>query len=176
MPAAARIDLKTPAPRALFAVSAIIVLIGTVYPFLITGFFHDDSINSALAGHLNRNSMGLFAYCLKLATHWMETASRFYPLSFFLGYPAAYFFQEAWQSRAFQILMVTVDFGLLASLLRSSGRSSREIFLAVAIVLACFQIRPYYDPVTGFSGLLQINLAFGLLAIRFAQAYLLNDT
>lgn len=149
-------NLKTKLGPLTFAVFFILFLL----PFFTTGFHYDDWFNSLIPYQLDFEGKSLWSYIRSWIQLWWSRG-RFYPLGQILLYPVWNFIgAHALSYRLYQMGLVALNLVLFSKLLIKTGVSRTQRLVACSLVLGLFQMRKYHDPITGYTGLLQLCFLF----------------
>jgi hypothetical protein len=136
----------------LVALLAVALLV--LSPYLTTGYYQDDGLNSTLSGHLLRRGLTIMEFLRAQNHSWMFDNGRLFPIAL-TGYFWWWLNPPLWLYRVVQVASVLVCMGLWVRVLETLGSSRRFAILSALCVLPCLQMRDYHDPVTSYTFLLQ---------------------
>ncbi len=145
-----------------------------VSPYLNSGFFFDDNLNSQIGVVLDRLNQSSFEFALNINKNWMN-GGRFYPLGFILTYGFYSVFDTLVAAKTAQALLVLSNALLLSGIVwRMSASLTLTAILAVTLPLL-FQARLFFDPITAYP-FMQFLLFFLLVSIFSFYEYRLART
>jgi len=157
---------------------ALALAVMSLSPVLASGFDGDDLGNSVGVARSVLEAQGqglgdLIHSILASVPGWAQ-AGRFFPLT---AYGAFLFYVvdgTALVLKLFVIALILVDLGLLGYLATRITGSRTLGLLAILIAPLLFQLRiaVYHDPITAFSGLLQVVLTLTLISLALLLPYL----
>lgn len=153
-------------------VAALSLLSGILfYPYLITGFYLDDSHNSVIRSLFQVKGLSLGNEIWNNALHWLTYDGRLYPFASLMT--AVYYYAP----NPFIYHGIICIFSILSLItfyawLRSHSIDRALSTLLTGIVLCLFQIRDYHDPLTSYAGLLQISAILGFGSSLLFNKYL----
>jgi len=162
----------------LFCGAALALAVTSLSPLLGGGFDGDDLPNSVGYArsvlHVQGKDLGdIIQYILAAVPGWAQSG-RFLPLG---GYGAYLFYFVDGSALAMKLVvlaLILVDLGLLGYLATQITGSRTLGVLAILITPLLFQFRTsvYHDPITAFSGLLQVVLTCTLISLALLLLYL----
>jgi hypothetical protein len=151
-----------------------LLAIAVLSPFLSTGYYQDDSINSVFPAYLGIRGLSLSQFIAGGIRHWLFVEARVYPLGLTIGYSTWYFITHLLSYRIIQVGLVVTNVLLLVELIRAMGGGIRRALAGGLIALGLFQLRDYHDPIASYTFLMQVSFALGggavLLFLRHLKA------
>ena len=148
-----------------------IALTIALLPFLRSGFYSDDIVNSTLPGILENESVSLWQFIRTVNQVWLEKG-RFYPVGLAATYLTWNLAPGLPANRVVQVALIVSNVFAAMWLLRSLGYTRAAAWAFAALMPAFFQARAYYDPLTSFSPLPQLSLLLVLLTVGgFSRAF-----
>jgi hypothetical protein len=141
-------------------------------PYLTTGYYNDDNLNSMVRGYVGLHGLTLFGFIRSEITMWITHSGRFFPLANYCYY-LWYYLPNLATYRWGQVLLTALDLFLFVTLLRRLGLEKGRAWLVGAIIPVLFQIRNFHDPITSYMGMLQLSFLLGtcsaLLLVRYLR-------
>lgn len=141
-------------------------------PFLATGYYQDDSINSVFPTYLRLRGLTLGQFIAGGIGHWMFVEARLFPLGLAVSYSVWYFITELLAYRWIQVGLVVSNVLLLGALIRELGGGLRHALVASLLALSLFQLRDYHDPIASYTFLMQIGMCLGSAAVLLYSRFL----
>jgi hypothetical protein len=141
-------------------------------PFLYTGFYFDDSINSLIRSWGESQDAGAWESMKPALVDRFVRAGRLYPVGQIIGYSLWYYlFHNLLVYRFFQLALVLVNMIQLMDVMGRipGGRNYRG--LVWLLLPALFQLRSMHDPISSYQALFQNIFLFGFGAIQAYQRY-----
>lgn len=140
-------------------------------PLLKTGYLADDTTNSLLPGVLKVEGYTLVDYLGR----WFISSphqGRFFPLVWVQVYTTFLFAQNLVVYKSLVIAGIVLDVVLFYAFVDQVSKSRAFACFALCGLLPLFQFRAFFDPILGFSGLLQTVTAAVLLSLLALQRFL----
>ena len=157
----------------ILSVTLIILYISfSLYPYLNCGFYADDSLNSQVYLYAKSQGLSVFEFALQINRNWMTGVGRFYPVAWILCYGFHGIFQNLILSRVFHVAFIEMNIGLMVFLVYRWSRSWSLVFLFVTLLCSSFQIRSFFDPMSGYAPFLQLVFLFGIGSVGFFLNFL----
>jgi hypothetical protein len=158
--------------------TALALAVISLSPLLGNGFNGDDLPNSVTFAtsvlHAQGQGLGDLIHTVLASVPGWAQSGRFFPLSAY-GVFLFYFVDgHALALKLFVLALILVDLGLLGYLTTQITGSRTLGVLAILITPLLFQFRTgvYHDPITAFSGLLQVVLTCTLISLILLLLYL----
>jgi hypothetical protein len=158
--------------------AALALTVISLSPLLESGFDGDDISSSVSCArsvlHVQGQGLGdLIHSVLANLSEWARIG-RFFPLSAYSAFLLYFVDGQALALKLFVLALILVDLGLLGYLTIQITGSRTLGVLAILITPLLFQFRTgaYLDPITGFSGLLQVVLTCTLISLVLLLLYL----
>jgi hypothetical protein len=138
-------------------------------PYLITGWYQDDSLNASTRGILATRGYGVLDLWWQQNSEWITQNGRFFPFALLLQ-DLAFTYLPLSLSRLHQIGMVLIDLWLLSRLVRELGEGRpgwdpRLTWLPAVFAVLLFQLVEGHDSVASYNGLLQWTFFWGALHV-----------
>jgi hypothetical protein len=152
-----------------FPILSLLMALFILFPYLQTGYYGDDMLNSLTPGALALERQSSLSVALSTARSWIVGSGRLYPLSALIAVPAWNFlFAHLIVYRICAVLLILSNLWIFSATLRRLGVDTRIATLAAIGATGLFQIRNYHDPITSYALLLQILFLMGMGAVFFA--------
>jgi hypothetical protein len=150
MAAAARLLGRINWPMLAVAGAAVALL----WPLLTTGYTADDLAVSLSPGIRRYHGMSLLGLAWKSNKEWLQSG-RFFPLSWLYVYTVFELFPSLVWYKVFVLTLIVANLLAFHGLVRRLSGSSGLAALSCLTVAALFQYRLGFDPILGFSGMMQ---------------------
>ena len=145
-------------------------------PILHSGFFDDDSLNSALwsSSTMAMRGSNVITAAITEQYGWMSNQGRFFPVT---AYVYFLFYLINGNAGLFKVLMfalVLLDLALFAYLVKRLSRSTALAGLALALPPLVIQFRSldFHDPTLAFAGMLPVLFALIIGSLILLVSYL----
>lgn len=149
----------------------------SLLPLISSGFYSDDMIQSTLKGQLEMQNSSVIKHIIDVSMHWIRNNGRFYPVSMFFVFYAAYFFHNVIVYKILLLVMVIINIFVFGLLIENITSNKYISYLSMLLMPLMFQFRLYHDPVLSFYGLMQLFMLLTLCSLLFYSKYLkCNDT
>jgi hypothetical protein len=153
-------------------VSALLLAALTLSPTLGGSFYGDDAWGSLYGPRLfELRNISVFQHAWETQAAWISSG-RFFPLS---GYSSFLFYAIDGNVLAYRLFLMALSLAnvaLLGVLVAKMTRSRAFALLAMLLVPLAFQLRFADDPLTTYTGLLQVVTCLTLLSLIALVAYI----
>jgi len=143
---------------ALVAVAVAFVIV----PIFSSAFLGDDQFNSTINGSLSEHHTSVNEMAWRTTLGIFRTSSRFVPGFYYQAWEMFHFVPNLAGYKTIQVVLLGLDFGLLAVLLRLIRFDAALTALAVLFALTSVQFYGHYDGYLGFSATAEFWLALTL--------------
>jgi hypothetical protein len=125
-----------------------------LWPLLTTGYTSDDLAVSLAPGMRRYHGLSLLGLAWEANKGWLQ-AGRFFPLACLYVYSVFELFPTLIGYKAFVLTLIVANLLVFHNLVRRLSGSRGLATLSCLSVVALFQYRLGFDPILGFSGLMQ---------------------
>ena len=140
-------------------------------PYLTTGYYQDDSINSLLPAILARQHQTIGQFIGASIKHWSLEEARFFPLTLTVSYSLWYWVRDLTAYRLLQVGAVLTNLLLFMSLIRAFGGERKLARLSGLLTLGLFQLRDFHDPITSYALIMQAVTGLGMTSLLLLRRY-----
>ena len=158
------------------AVGGLVLLALFLKPTLHGAFRGDDTWNSVVRGHIELNGTSLPSHIWSTVDNFVVNTGRPNALGVAQGVFTAWLFHDEFGYHAYLLAVTLLAAGVLYALVRELGLSRPAALLVIVILAGALQVRSYHDAILGYSGTVQIALAFLLASLLvFVRGLRRND-
>lgn len=150
-----------------------------IVPVAMSAFMADDQFNSTVNGYLSEHHESLASLAWRTTLGFFVETARFLPGFYLQAYGVFHLAPSLAAYKTVQIVLLSLDFVLLAVFLRTIRFDAGAIALAALCVLTSVQFHGQFDGFLGFSGTNEflLLLAFGswilfALFLRYEKLWL----
>lgn len=142
-------------------------------PILQAGFFHDDSVNSAVIGVINQLHSGIWKYSLEVGVDASLAQGRIFPLSYFTLLPPLYYFPNPFAYQWVRVAFIWLSYISVAWFIRLITKNSKAAWLFLLLAPAWWSIREASDALDSYGlqlSILSIWVALSLCCfVKFVE-------
>jgi hypothetical protein len=152
-------------PRFLRPLVLLGFLILLLSPYLITGWYQDDSLNASTRGILATRGYGVLDLWWSQQSEWMSKHGRFFPFAILLQ-DLQFTYLSLTAARIHQVGMVILNLLLLGQVVRELGEGRpgwdpRLTWLPMIFAVPLFQLVEGHDSVASYNALMQWVFLWG---------------
>jgi len=140
-------------------------------PYILSGFYFDDIFNSLFSADIQYFN-DQFIRIIKVELKKWFSYGRFFPVTIISGSIIWELSDNILTYRLIQITLLIFNVVLFIYLIKKVTNNLNFSLLVLLNIPLVFQFNPRWDPISSFGGLLQIFLAFAILAWIFTYKYI----
>jgi hypothetical protein len=158
-------------------VGGLVLLALFLKPTLHGAFRADDTWNSVLRGQLELTGTSLPSHIWSTLDNYIFNSGRPNALGVIQGTATVWLFDDEFSYHAFLLAVTLLAAGVLYAFVRELGLSRSGGLLVITVLAGALQLRSYHDAILGYSGTVQIVLAFLFASLLvFVRGLRNNDT